>query len=206
MSLSKKRKTAIRRQKEAQKAKARLKASSDSLKSDGKINPITGFDTDTEIEMLTSAISRVSNLSKEESASFLKLAQNLKDQLMSGQPVSIAQITSFKDATADIFKKLDSMKGIEQLTNPFTMTERDKNRQIKQLSQALEEAVKIPSDNTQNMLKDTYALLNYLTHSSSQEDSATSTPDVDYQTLLKNTLISHYKVGCTKPNPGIIGI
>ncbi len=197
MSLSSKVKKIRKKKKDAKKAKESSKASSDSSQSQsqGKINPITGMTTEAEIEKLSEALAGASNLSKDDAASFLKQAQGLRDQMSSGQPISMSEMASFKDSTGDMFKKLEDVKGFDQLKNPFTMSETEINQQVDQLAQAMEKAVKVPSDNTKKMLKDTYALIDHLTHTKRDSDSAdggtkddsdTNTSSADYQTLLNN--------------------
>ncbi|WP_424101526.1 hypothetical protein [Moorena producens] len=197
MSLSSKAKKIRKKKKEAKKAKKASKASSDSSnsQSQGKINPITGMTTEAEIETLSEALAGASNLSKDDAASFLKQAQGLRDKMESGQPISKSELASFKDSTGDMFKKLEDVKGFEQLKNPFTMTESEMNQQVDQLAQAMEKAVKVPSDNTKKMLKDTYALIDHLTNTKGDRDSAdgetkddsdTNASGADYQTLLNN--------------------
>ncbi|NES84663.1 MAG: hypothetical protein F6K10_26460, partial [Moorea sp. SIO2B7] len=73
-----------------------------------------------------------------------------------------------------MFKKLEDVKGFDQLKNPFTMTESEVNQQVDQLAQAMEKAVKVPSDNTKKMLKDTYALMDHLTYTKRDSDSPDS--------------------------------
>ncbi|NEP37704.1 hypothetical protein, partial [Moorena sp. SIO3B2] len=132
---------------------------------------------------------------QDRAASLLKQAQGLRDKMESGQPISRSELASFKDSTDDMFKKLEDVKGFDQLKNPFTMTESEINQQVYQLAQAMEKAVKVPSDNTKKMLKDTYALMDHLTYtkrdsdspdSGTKDDSDTNTSDPDYQTLLNN--------------------
>ncbi|NEQ10168.1 MAG: hypothetical protein F6K44_11770 [Moorea sp. SIO3E2] len=151
--------------------------------------------TEAEIEKLSEALAGASNLSKDDVASFLKQAQGLRDQRSSGQPISRSELASFQDSTGDMFKKLEAVKGFDQLKNPFTMTESEINQQVDQLAQAMEKAVKIPSDNTKKMLKDTYALIDHLTNtkgdsdspdSGTKDDSDTNESGPDYQTLLDN--------------------
>ncbi|WP_424101533.1 hypothetical protein [Moorena producens] len=197
MSLSTKTKKIRKKKKEAKKSKKAKKASTDASNSQspGKINPITGMTTEAEIKTLSEALAGASNLSKDDAASFLKQAQGLRDKRSSGQPISKSEIASFTDSTGDMFKKLEDVKGFDQLKNPFTMTESEKNQQVEQLAQAMEKAVKVPSDNTQKMLKDTYALIDHLTNTKGDRDSAdgetkddsdTNASGADYQTLLNN--------------------
>ncbi|MGK7948376.1 MAG: hypothetical protein AB4368_06100 [Xenococcaceae cyanobacterium] len=197
MSLSSKGKKIRKKKTDAKKAKASSKAYSDSSQSQsqGKINPITGMTTEAEIEKLSEALAGASNLSKDDAASFLKQGQGLRDLMESGQPISKSELASFKDSTGDMFKKLEDVKGFDQLKNPFTMTESEIDQQEEQLAQAMEKAVKVPSDNTKKMLKDTYALMDHLTNtkrdrdsadSGTKDDSDTNTSGADYQTLLNN--------------------
>ena len=213
MSLFSKLKKIRKKKKDAKKSKLASKASSNSSNSQSseKINPITGMTTEAEMETLSKALAKVTTLSKDDAASFLKQAQDIRDRIDSGQPISKANFAAFRDATSDTFKKLEKTKGLEQLNNPFTMTQSELNQQVDTLAQTIEEAVKVPSDNTQKMLKDSYALMQHLTQgkqdkgdsssansgkkkdSDQKNDSAPNVPDIDYQTLLNNFKESYSK-------------